>query len=69
MRAVHVHVCTTAAFCVLRGSVSSFRVCVCVCVCVCVSQEHSVYPEAVSALVDKRITWREDGIPILWSAH
>eukprot|EP00195_Chlamydomonas_chlamydogama_P012249 CAMPEP_0202901616 /NCGR_PEP_ID=MMETSP1392-20130828/14354_1 /ASSEMBLY_ACC=CAM_ASM_000868 /TAXON_ID=225041 /ORGANISM="Chlamydomonas chlamydogama, Strain SAG 11-48b" /LENGTH=288 /DNA_ID=CAMNT_0049588205 /DNA_START=186 /DNA_END=1053 /DNA_ORIENTATION=- len=32
-------------------------------------QEHQVYPEAVSALVDGRITWREDGIPILWNAH
>ncbi len=42
------------------------RVCVCVCVVV---QEHQVYPEAVSALVDGRITWREDGIPILWHAN
>jgi phosphoribosylglycinamide formyltransferase len=33
------------------------------------SQEHLVYPEAVAALVDGRITWREDGIPIMWSAH
>jgi len=32
-------------------------------------EEHKVYPEAVSALVDGRITWREDGIPIMWSAH
>eukprot|EP00798_Chlamydomonas_sp_ICE-L_P032104 gene32104-16617_t len=32
-------------------------------------QEHQVYPEAVSALVDGRITWRDDGIPIMWSAH
>jgi phosphoribosylglycinamide formyltransferase len=32
-------------------------------------QEHQVYPYAVSALVDERITWREDGIPIIWSAH
>lgn len=32
-------------------------------------QEHIVYPEAVAALVDGRITWREDGVPILWSAH
>jgi phosphoribosylglycinamide formyltransferase len=28
-----------------------------------------LYPEAVAALVDGRITWRPDGIPILWSAH
>lgn len=32
-------------------------------------QEHQVYPFAVSALVDQRITWRADGIPIIWSAH
>jgi hypothetical protein len=32
-------------------------------------QEHQVYPYAVSALVDQRITWRADGIPIIWSAH
>lgn len=33
------------------------------------AQEHRLYPEAVAALVDKRITWRDDGIPVLWSAH
>ena len=33
------------------------------------SQEHMVYPEAVAALVEGRITWREDGVPIMWSAH
>eukprot|EP00873_Tetraselmis_striata_P009943 jgi/Tetstr1/430207/TSEL_020036.t1 len=33
------------------------------------AQEHQVYPEVVSALVDGRITFREDGVPILWSAH
>lgn len=32
-------------------------------------QEHQVYPEVVSALVDGRITFREDGVPIMWSAH
>ncbi|GBF89467.1 phosphoribosylglycinamide, chloroplastic [Raphidocelis subcapitata] len=32
-------------------------------------QEHLVYPEAVAALVDGRITWRGDGVPIMWSAH
>lgn len=30
-------------------------------------QEHLLLPMAVSALVDGRITWREDGIPILWN--
>lgn len=32
-------------------------------------QEHQLYPKCVSALVDGRITWREDGVPIMWSAH
>jgi phosphoribosylglycinamide formyltransferase len=32
-------------------------------------QEHAVYPEAVAALVEGRVTWRPDGVPILWSAH
>lgn len=32
-------------------------------------EEHLVYPEAVAALVDGRVTWREDGVPIMWSAH
>lgn len=32
-------------------------------------EEHKVYPDAVAALCEGRITWREDGIPILWSAH
>lgn len=32
-------------------------------------EEHQVYPDCVSALCDGRITWREDGIPILWKAH
>jgi hypothetical protein len=32
-------------------------------------QEHQVYPYAVSALVDGRITFREDGIPIIWEAR
>lgn len=32
-------------------------------------QEHELYPKAVAALVDGRITWRDDGIPVLWSAH
>jgi phosphoribosylglycinamide formyltransferase len=33
------------------------------------AQEHAVYPHAMSALVDGRITWREDGIPIIWEAR
>ncbi|BDA47735.1 Phosphoribosylglycinamide formyltransferase, chloroplastic [Coccomyxa sp. Obi] len=32
-------------------------------------EEHKLYPQAVAALVDGRITWRDDGIPVLWSAH
>eukprot|EP00879_Flechtneria_rotunda_P009694 GHRR01010143.1.p1 GENE.GHRR01010143.1~~GHRR01010143.1.p1 ORF type:complete len:300 (+),score=95.38 GHRR01010143.1:232-1131(+) len=32
-------------------------------------QEHQVYPYAVAALVDGRLTWRGDGIPIIWEAH
>ncbi|KAJ9508574.1 hypothetical protein QJQ45_012136 [Haematococcus lacustris] len=32
-------------------------------------QEHKVYPEAVAALVDGRISWREDGIPIMWTSQ
>jgi len=30
--------------------------------------EHLVYPEAVAALVEGRVTWREDGVPVVWSA-
>jgi len=29
-------------------------------------QEHKLYPRAVAALAEGRITWREDGVPILW---
>jgi phosphoribosylglycinamide formyltransferase len=32
-------------------------------------EEHLVYPEAVAALVEGRVTWREDGVPVVWSAH
>lgn len=32
-------------------------------------EEHQLYPEAIAALTSKRVTWREDGIPIIWSAH
>ncbi|CAG9464683.1 unnamed protein product [Pedinophyceae sp. YPF-701] len=30
-------------------------------------EEHRLYPEAVAALCEGRITWREDGIPIMWT--
>lgn len=32
-------------------------------------QEHKLYPKAVAALAEGRITWREDGVPVLWSPH
>lgn len=32
-------------------------------------QEHELYPEAVAALCDDRVTWREDGVPIIWKSH
>lgn len=32
-------------------------------------QEHLLYPACVAALVQGRITWRDDGVPIMWSAH
>lgn len=32
-------------------------------------EEHALYPECVAALCDGRITWREDGVPVLWTAH
>lgn len=31
-------------------------------------EEHVAYPKAVGALVDGRITWREDGVPVMWEA-
>eukprot|EP00887_Chlorella_sp_A99_P003047 scaffold9.g3047.t1 len=33
------------------------------------AQEHELYPRCVAALVEGRITWREDGVPIAWTAH
>lgn len=36
---------------------------------VCGLQEHILYPQVVAALVDGRISWREDGVPILWDAN
>ncbi|KAL4447446.1 hypothetical protein ABPG75_004665 [Micractinium tetrahymenae] len=32
-------------------------------------EEHKLYPECVAALCEERITWRHDGVPIMWSAH
>jgi len=32
-------------------------------------KEHKLYPEAVAALCDGRVTWREDGVPIIWEAY
>jgi phosphoribosylglycinamide formyltransferase len=32
-------------------------------------EEHRLYPECVAALCDGRVTWRQDGVPIMWSAH
>lgn len=32
-------------------------------------QEHLLYPKCVAALVEGHITWREDGVPVSWSAH
>jgi folate-dependent phosphoribosylglycinamide formyltransferase PurN len=33
------------------------------------AQEHQVFPYALSALVDGRVTWRDDGIPVIWEAR
>lgn len=33
------------------------------------AQEHKLYPEAVAALCDGRVTWRDDGVPIIWEGH
>lgn len=32
-------------------------------------QEHLVLPEAVAALCAGRVTWRPDGVPVLWEAR
>ena len=32
-------------------------------------QEHQVYPEAVAALVEGRVQWREDGVPYMLVAR
>jgi phosphoribosylglycinamide formyltransferase len=32
-------------------------------------EEHLVYPEAVAALVEGRVTWRDDGVPVVWRAR
>jgi len=31
-------------------------------------QEWVLYPEAVAAMCDGRVTWRDDGIPVMWEA-
>lgn len=31
--------------------------------------EHVLYPDCVAALCEGRITWRYDGVPIVWSAE
>ena len=32
-------------------------------------REHALYPKCVAALCDGRITWRADGVPVLWTAE
>lgn len=32
-------------------------------------EEHALYPACVAALCEGRVTWRDDGIPIMWTAH
>ncbi|KAL6770745.1 hypothetical protein ACKKBF_B32485 [Auxenochlorella protothecoides x Auxenochlorella symbiontica] len=32
------------------------------------AEEHKLYPRCVAALCEGRISWREDGIPIMWTA-
>ena len=32
-------------------------------------EEHQLLPRCVAALCEDRLTWRHDGIPIMWSAH
>ena len=32
-------------------------------------EEHKLYPQCVAALCEGRVTWRYDGVPIMWSAH
>jgi len=31
-------------------------------------EEHKLFPKCVSALCEERISWRSDGVPILWNA-
>ena len=33
------------------------------------SKEHCVYPRCVAALCEGRITWRDDGVPIMWTSE
>ncbi len=32
-------------------------------------EEHRLLPECVAALVEERVTWRADGIPMIWTAR
>ena len=32
-------------------------------------QEHQLFPAVVAALCEDRVTWRDDGVPILWTAQ
>ncbi|PSC75099.1 Phosphoribosylglycinamide chloroplastic [Micractinium conductrix] len=32
-------------------------------------EEHKLYPQCVAALCEDRVTWRHDGVPIMWRAH
>lgn len=32
-------------------------------------EEHKLYPQCVAALCEGRVTWRHDGVPIMWSAR
>ena len=32
-------------------------------------QEHQLYPRGVAALVQGRVSWRADGVPVLWRAE
>jgi phosphoribosylglycinamide formyltransferase len=32
-------------------------------------EEHKLYPQCIAALCEERVTWRSDGVPIIWSAR
>lgn len=33
------------------------------------AEEHKLLPRCVAAICEGRLTWRHDGIPIMWSSH